>query len=220
MILVMSEIVEQIVVWATEIISTLGYVGVAFLVALETVVPPIPSEIILPLAGSLSATGRFNIVLVIIAATIGSVGGASFLYGISRWAGETRVESWIDRYGKWILLSRNDLDRSRQWFSRHGGLTVLIARVIPTIRSLVSIPAGLSSMPFLRFLIFTTIGSLIWNVALVGAGYLLGDNWEQVEVFFDPISPFIYGGIILAVLLFIGKRLWDRLRPKAEESTQ
>lgn len=172
MILVMSEIVEQIVVWATEIISTLGYIGVAFLVALETVVPPIPSEIILPLAGSLSATGRFNIVLVIIAATIGSVGGASFLYGISRWAGETRVESWIDRYGKWILLSRNDLDRSRQWFSRHGGLTVLIARVIPTIRSLVSIPAGLSSMPFLRFLIFTTIGSLIWNVALVGASTL------------------------------------------------
>lgn len=199
---------------------SLGYVGIALVIALEVIIPPIPSEVFLPLAGSLSADGRFNFILVVLAATVGSVTGASALYGAARWAGERIVERWIDKYGKWVLVSRDDLEKSRRWFARYGTQAVLIARVVPGMRSIISVPAGLSSMPFGRYLLFTVLGSLVWNFALVLAGYLLGQNWPQVEVWLDPISPFIYAAIILAVLAFIGKRLWDWFGPGAKRGAK
>src|SRR5438552_7890382 len=159
----MGELVAQLVAWATNVIADIGYAGVALLIALEAVFPPIPSEVILPLSGSLSAAGKFNVFLMVAAATLGSLGGASMLYGIGRWGGERRIGNWLDRYGKWLLLSRSDLDRSREWFARYGSPAVLIARVIPGMRSFVSVPAGLARMPFGRFLVFTAIGSAVWD---------------------------------------------------------
>src|SRR5438552_192189 len=183
----MGEFIAQLVTWATSVVAAVGYPGVAVLIALEAVFPLIPSEIILPLAGSLSASGQFNLFLMVAAATIGSLGGASILYSIGRWGGENRIGNWLDRYGKWFLLSRSDLDRSRQWFARYGSLTVLICRFIPGMRTFVSVPAGLVEMPYGRFLVFTAIGSAVWDGALVGAGYFLGKNWKQVEGWIAPL---------------------------------
>jgi membrane protein DedA with SNARE-associated domain len=208
----MSNIAEQIIAWATGVIDTLGYIGLMFLIALETLVPPIPSELILPLAGYRSATGKFEFYLMVIAATAGSLLGSSIIYGIGRWAGDKRIEGWIDRYGKWLVITREDLAKSRRWFERYGTPAVIIARVIPGMRSIISLPAGLTGMPYGKFALLTVLGSAFWNIALIGAGYFLGNNWDQVEVWLDPISPVIYAAIILAVVGFIAKRLWDRRR--------
>lgn len=216
----MSDLIAQLTSWAESIMLSLGYVGIAFVIALEVIIPPIPSEVLLPLAGNLAAKGELNFFLVILAATIGSVGGSSALYGASRWAGERRVERWIERYGKWLLVSTADLHKSRRWFGRYGSQAVFLARLVPGMRSIISVPAGLSSMKFEKFLLYTTIGSLVWNTALVGAGAILGESWKAVEGWIDPISPFIYAAIILAVLLFVGKRLYDRFRPSPQKSTE
>jgi membrane protein DedA with SNARE-associated domain len=211
----MSEILGELVAWATEVIHAIGYLGVALLIALEQVFPPIPSEVLLPLSGSLSATGRFNIVFVIAAATIGSCLGAAILYGIGRFGGEQRIGPWLDRYGKWLLLSRADLYSSRNWFARHGTWAVLVARLIPGMRSIVSVPAGLAHMPVVRFFVLTAIGSGIWNTALVGAGYFLGQNWDRVKDWLAPLSPIIYLTMIVVVTLFVGRRLWSLYGPQA-----
>ena len=209
----MGDLVAQLVAWATEVISTVGYLGVALLIALESVFPPIPSEVILPLSGSLSAAGRFNAFIMLAFATLGSLAGASILYSIGRWAGERRIGGWLDRYGKWLLLSRDDLYRSREWFYKHGNAAVLVARVIPGMRSIVSIPAGLSSMPYPRFALFTAIGSAMWDGALIGAGYILGKNWEQVKGWIAPFGPIVYGFIALLLAIFVVRRLWAKFRP-------
>ncbi len=206
----MGQLVGQLVQWATDVIATIGYPGIALLIALEAVFPPIPSEVILPLSGSLSASGTFNVVLVLIASTIGSLMGASILYGIGRWGGETRIGGWLDRYGKWVLLSRQDLYNSREWFAKHGTYAVLVARVIPGMRSFVSVPAGLASMHYGRFLIFTAIGSAMWNGALIAAGYFLGSNWNQVEGWLAPLGPIVYGFIFLLIAVFVARRLWAK----------
>ena len=211
----MSNIAEQIINWATGLIDTLGYVGLSFLIALETLIPPIPSELILPLAGYRSATGNFEFYLMVIAATVGSLLGSSIIYGVGRWAGDKRIEGWIDRYGKWMVITREDLEKSRVWFRRYGTQAVIIARVIPGMRSIISLPAGLTGMPYSKFAFLTVLGSACWNLALIGAGYFLGNNWSQVEVWLDPISPVIYAAIILAVVGFIAKRLWDRRQKSA-----
>ena len=213
----MGDLIAHLVTWATDVIAAIGYPGIALLIALEAVFPPIPSEVILPLSGSLSASGTFNVFLALIAATLGSLGGASMLYGLGRWGGETRIGDWLDRYGKWFLLSRSDLLNSRVWFSRHGNYAVLVARVIPGMRSFVSVPAGLALMPYGRFLVFTAIGSALWNGALIGAGYFLGKNWDQVEGWIAPIGPIVYGFIALLILTFVGRRLWSKFHPTASQ---
>ena len=216
----MGELLERIVTWALEVIATVGYPGIAFLIALEQVFPPIPSELILPLSGSLSASGRFNFAAALAAATVGSLTGASVLYGIGRWGGARRIGDWLDRYGKWMLLSRDDLDKSRVWFARYGSLTVLIARFIPGMRTFVSVPAGLALMPYWRFLLFTAIGSGLWNAGLIGAGYYLGKNWEQVKDWLAPFGPLIYVIMVLVLGLFVGRRLWARFGPPARKGAQ
>ncbi len=209
----MGQLIAQVIAWATWVIATVGYAGVALLIALEVVFPPIPSEVILPLAGSLSASGRFNVILVIVAATIGSLMGASLLYAIGRWGGERRIGGWLDHYGKWLLLSSDDLYKTRDWFARHGNYAVLVARLIPGMRSYVSVPAGLASMPFGRFLAFSAIGSGIWNSILVLAGYYLGSNWDTVQGWLAPLGPIVYLFIFGLLVVFVVKRLRDKFRP-------
>lgn len=211
----MTDLIPNLVAWATDVIHTIGYPGIAFLIALEAVFPLVPSEVILPLSGSLSASGVFNIGLALLAATIGSCTGASVLYSLGRWGGETRIGLWLDRYGKWVLLDRSDLDKARTWFARHGSIAVLIARVLPGLRTIVSIPAGLALMPYPRFLLFTAIGSALWNGALIGFGYYLGANWENVKDLLEPFGLIIYGLIFALLVTFVVLRLRSKFGSNA-----
>lgn len=150
-----------------------------FLTLLETVFPPIPSELIMPLAGYLVAQERMAMVAVIVAGTAGSVVGALLLYWFGARLGEERLKAFADRHGRWLTLSRQDVERAGAWFGRHGGWAVFVCRLIPGLRSLISIPAGIHRMPMARFIAFTTAGSAAWTALLVYAGFALGPNFER-----------------------------------------
>ncbi|MFY1596204.1 DedA family protein [Micromonospora sp. WMMD737] len=164
--------------WVAGVIDAAGAVGVALLVALESIIPPIPSEIVLAMAGYLASEGRFNVVLVGLAATAGSLGGALVLYWLGAAAGEDRLKRWLDRLP---LVDLDDLEKADRWFERHGRWAVLFGRMMPVVRSLISIPAGANRMPLPEFIVFTTLGSGIWNALFVGLGYALGSRWQQIE---------------------------------------
>ncbi|MGC4901805.1 DedA family protein [Micromonospora echinospora] len=164
--------------WVASVIDSLGAVGVAFLVALESIIPPIPSEIVLAMAGYLAAEGRFNLALIVVAATVGSLIGALVLYWLGAALGEERLKRWLDHIP---LVELEDLEKADRWFERHGRWAVLIGRVVPVVRSLVSIPAGANRMPLGEFVLLTTLGSGVWNALIVGAGYVLGSRWEDVD---------------------------------------
>lgn len=202
----MSNLLSNLADWVTGVIESLGYVGIAALIALENVFPPIPSELILPLTGFLSGQGRFWLPAAILAATVGSVVGALILYGLARWLGEQRLRWLVGRFGKFLLLKEGDLDRASAWFSRHGGKAVLIGRLVPVVRSLVSIPAGLALMPLSRFVLYTAIGSALWNGALIGLGWTLGDRWEQVQRY----GQFLEYAVLAALVVGIGWFIWQR----------
>ena len=164
--------------WVASVIEALGEVGVGLLVALENLVPPIPSEIVLAMAGYLAGEGRVAVVLVLIAATAGSVLGALVLYWLGYALGEDRLRRWLDRIP---LVDADDLEKADRWFERRAKAAVLFGRCAPVVRSLVSIPAGANHMPLGQFTLFTAIGSGVWNSIFVGGGYALGSKWQQVE---------------------------------------
>jgi membrane protein DedA with SNARE-associated domain len=182
--------------WVIDVIDRLGYAGVALLVAVENVFPPIPSEVVLPAAGIHAKDGQSLLIGMIIAATIGSVVGAWTLYGLAAAVGPLRLRAIIIRYGAWIGFGEPDLDRAEAWFDRRARSAVLVCRCVPLLRSLISIPAGFRRMPLGTFTVFTLIGSLIWNTVLIVAGYMLAEQWETV---LDYTGPFQY-----LVLAFIG----------------
>src|SRR5689334_20591671 len=164
--------------WVTSVIESLGELGVGFLVALENLIPPIPSEIVLSLAGYLAHEGRVNLILVFVAATAGSVIGALALYWLGYALGEDRLKRWLD---KLPLVDADDLDTADRWFERHARAAVLFGRCAPVVRSLVSIPAGANHMPLGQFVLFTAIGSGVWNAIFVGGGYALGSRFQDLE---------------------------------------
>jgi membrane protein DedA with SNARE-associated domain len=192
--------------WALDLMESLGYVGVAAITALESTVVPIPSEVVLPLAGFLAGQGRFSLPAVILAATVGSVVGALVMYALGAWLGERRLRALVDRYGRYVMVGGADVDRADDWFDRHGAAAVLIGRLIPVVRSAISIPAGLRRMSILTFVVYTTIGSAVWNGALIGLGWLLGDRWQQVQ----PYVSYVEYGVIALVLVVIGRFIWSR----------
>lgn len=208
------------VTWVLEITRTLGYVGLAALVALETIIPPIPSEVVLPVAGFLAGRGEMSVPLAILAATVGSVVGAFTLYLFARWVGERRLRTFIVRYGKWLLVEAADLDRALDWFSRHGPKSVFLGRLAPGVRSYISIPAGLARMPVLIFLLATALGSGLWNATLVTAGWLLGDRWEAITPYLSGASQVIYIVLGALFLFFIAWRLRRRLQQFQAPSTE
>ena len=191
--------------WVVDIIDRIGYLGVALLVAIENVFPPIPSEVVLPAAGFAAAQGKANVVGMIAAATIGSVAGAWVLYLGAAAIGHVRLHALVVRYGRWLGIKPRDLTRAESWFDDHP-TAVLVCRCVPLIRSLVSIPAGFRRMSPAKFTIYTAIGSAIWNTVLIGAGYLLGDNWGVVE---EYVGIFQYV-VIAAILGAIGWWIWTR----------
>ena len=177
--------------WIKSTIENFSYPGIFFLMVLENLFPPIPSELIVPLAGFVSTKGELTLVGAIVAGSCGSVVGAALLYYIGRRLGNEGLRRWCDRRGHWIGLSRSDVDRSDRWFKRHGKGTVMFGRLVPGVRSLISIPAGAGSMNFGVFIVYTTIGSFAWTAALAWSGRQLGQNYEQVERVIGPVSTAI-----------------------------
>ena len=186
--------------WATDVIDAIGLAGVAFLVALENIFPPIPSELILLLAGFNVSEGRFGLVGAVLAATVGSVVGAYFLYAVGRLVQDERLERFLAGAGRFVGLKRADVHKGFLWFERHGTAVVLFGRLIPVVRSVVSIPAGSDKMPIGRFTLLTAAGSLVWNTVWVAVGWGLGDQWEKAGKWGDYLQ---YGVVALAAVGFI-----------------
>jgi membrane protein DedA with SNARE-associated domain len=193
--------------WVAGVIDSLGAVGVAALVALESIIPPIPSEIVLALAGYLSSQGRFNVVLIVLAATVGSLVGALVLYWVGAALGEDRLKRWLDHIP---LVDTDDLEKADRWFERYDRWAVLIGRVVPVVRSLVSVPAGANRMPMGEFVLLTTLGSGVWNALIVGAGFALGSRWQEVERYSDWFNYAIFVLLGLMVVSWVVKKVRRR----------
>lgn len=196
--------------WVLDIMQQLGYAGVVLLMFLENVFPPIPSEIIMPAAGFAAARGELSLTGVIIAGGVGSVLGAVVLYYVGRLLNEDRLIALTDRYGKWLLLSSDDIRQADDWFDRHGPKIVFFGRLLPGVRSLLSIPAGMANMPMGQFLLYTSLGTTLWSGLLAVAGYQLGANYEQIEGWIGPISQIILAICILLAVIFILRRVQKR----------
>lgn len=207
--------------WVVDVIDRIGYLGVALLVALESVFPPIPSEVVLPAAGLAASRGDANVFGMIAAATVGSVVGAWALYLIAAAIGEARLHALVVLHGRWVGVKPADLERANEWFDRRAGSAVLICRCIPLIRSLVSVPAGFRRMEPIRFTIYTAVGSLVWNGVLIGAGYKLGENWEQVAEWVGNVQYVVIAGILAAIAWWAWTRILSptaRARRAAERA--
>jgi len=190
--------------WIVEFMEKFGYFGILILIAVENLFPPIPSEVILTFGGFMTTRTDLTPFGVIIIATLGSLIGAIILYYIGRILGVERLEKIIDRWGKVLRVKKEDIHRADSWFDKHGNKAVFFCRMIPLIRSLISIPAGMSGMKLTPFLFYTTIGTLIWNTILVMLGSTLGDRWEDIVEFTDVYSNIVYAIIaIIAVIVIV-----------------
>ncbi|MGA1629154.1 MAG: DedA family protein [Ilumatobacteraceae bacterium] len=197
--------------WVQDVIEQLGAVGVALLVILENVFPPIPSEIVLPFAGFVAWRGDGSVPVMILAATIGAVVGALVLYAIAAVIGDQRLAAFIERFGRWFGVKPSDLARAEAWFDRHAVAAVLLGRCVPLIRSVVSVPAGFRRMRLLPFIVYTAAGSAVWNTALIGSGAILGDQWDRVEPYVALLQYVVIAVIVLFVVRFAVMKLRHRV---------
>ncbi|MBH5334636.1 DedA family protein [Streptomyces pactum] len=195
---------ERITDWATGLMDTLGAPGAGAAIALENLFPPLPSEVILPLAGFAAARGEMNLYAALLWTTAGSVIGALALYGVGALLGRDRTVALAARLP---LVKVSDVERTERWFARHGTKAVFFGRMVPIFRSMISVPAGVERMPVPLFLALTTVGSLIWNCVFVLAGYQLGDNWERVTDYVSVYSKVVLAASVLAVLAFVVVRV-------------
>ncbi len=192
--------------WITNTMESLGYLGIGLLMFLENLFPPIPSELIMPLAGFTVAKGNMEIIPAILSGVVGTVVGAFPWYYAGKFFGEPRLKQLADRYGKWITVSGADIDKANNWFTRHGGKAVFLCRLVPGVRTLISLPAGLNNMPLLPFLLYSTIGTTLWVTFLTYAGFLLGDNYELVDEYLGPVSKIVLLSLIIWFGLWIARR--------------
>lgn len=192
--------------WIVRTMDTLGYAGIVFLMALENVFPPIPSEAIMPAAGFAATRGEMSFVGVLLAGTLGSVLGALPWYFAGRWVGTAGVRRFVERYGRYLFLTTRDVDRADAWFDRNNVFAVTAGRCVPGVRTLISLPAGVSEMPIAPFLLYTVLGSALWNVVLTTAGYTLGENWRSVEHVVGPLGLAVVLGLTLAAAFWLVRR--------------
>lgn len=183
--------------WIVSLIDKAGYIGIALLMLLENVFPPIPSEVIMPLAGFSAAKGTLSFTGVIIAGTIGSLAGAYFWFLIGRWIGPKRLKRFAAKHGRWLTLHPDEIDQARAFFSRHQALALFLGRLIPAIRSLISVPAGVNCIPISTFLLWSSLGTALWTVLLAGAGYLLESQYEMVSEWLNPVSNVVFAGLVV-----------------------
>ncbi|MDF2632776.1 MAG: alkaline phosphatase-like protein [Caproiciproducens sp.] len=196
-----------------NIMNQFGYFGIALLIAIENIFPPIPSEVILTFGGFMTTFTNMKIWGVILSATIGSVSGALVLYALGRWLNPERLERWLDgRIGKVLHLKKEDIQRAENWFNRRGKLTVFFCRFIPIVRSLISIPAGMARMSMGAFLLLTALGTAIWNVVLVYLGAFFGASWETAAGYMNTYS--MVAAVVFAVLAVIFGILYYKKRIK------
>jgi len=195
--------------WTVDLMDRLGLLGAALAVMLDNFFPPIPSEIILPLAGFAASQGTFSLAGALVATTVGSVFGAMVVYWLSAVFGRDRAARVFE---KTPLLKVSDLERTEAWFAKHGGKAVFFGRMVPIFRSLISIPAGVERMPVVPFFLLTTAGSLIWNSIFVIAGYRLGANWDAVEPYASLFQKVVIGAVLLVVIVFVVMRVRDQSR--------
>lgn len=193
--------------WLVWLMEHLGAPGAGIAIALENLFPPLPSEVVLPLAGFTASRGDMDLVEALVFTTLGSVVGALALYWVGALLGRDRV---LAIAAKMPLVKPSDIEKTEEWFLKHGRMTIFFGRMIPLFRSLISIPAGVERMPLATFLALTTAGSAIWNTAFVLAGYALGEQWEVVEVYVSVGSKVVLGLVALAVAVFVGVRLAER----------
>ncbi|MDQ0428200.1 membrane protein DedA with SNARE-associated domain [Planomicrobium stackebrandtii] len=186
--------------WIVSVMSEYGYFGIFLLIMLENVFPPIPSEVILTVGGFMTTTTTMTIPGVILASTAGSVFGAVILYGVGLLLDVERLERIIDKYGRWLRVKKTDIHKADAWFDRFGVWTVFFGRLIPLVRSLISIPAGMSNMKFWLFISFTTLGTLLWNTVLVFVGEAVGENREQIMHQMELYSNMVYALIVLLAI--------------------
>ena len=212
----MTHLIDQIATWIQDLIDAIGYPGIVIVMAIENIFPPIPSELVLPFAGALSAQGEMNFWFAVAAGTAGSLIGAIVLYAVGYFAREAGVRSLVTRYGKFLFISETDLDRAAEWFERYGELIIFFGRLIPIIRSIISVPAGYTRMNPIRFILYTTLGTTLWNLILTYAGRVMGENWEEILAFMETYQYATLAILILAVVAFF---VW-RIRQKRRQSAQ
>lgn len=196
--------------WIVGLVSSMGIFGVALLMAIENVVLPLPSELIMPLAGFAASRGRMSLVGVIIAGTVGSVLGALPLYCLARTAGEQKTKHWVTKHGRWLLLRPADLDKPKRWFAKHGSLAVIIGQIIPGVRGLISLPAGYAKMNVFAFLLYNFIGTIVWCGVLAYIGKELGAHFKDVQKYLGPAGWVVLAGL----LIWGGIVLWKRRKGK------
>ena len=207
--------------WVQDVINQFGYFGVALLVIIENVFPPIPSEIVLPFAGFVAQQGSgaaqsdTSVIGMMIAATIGSVVGALILYFVSAAIGPDRLRAFVEKFGRWFGVKSSDLVRAEAWFDRRSSLAVLVGRCVPLIRSIVSIPAGFRRMKLSSFVVLTAIGSAVWNIALIGAGAVLKDQWDRVGDYVGVFQWVVVAAIIVVLAKFVLSRIKRRNTSKS-----
>lgn len=186
-----------------EIMTALNYWGIGLLMFAENLFPPIPSELIMPLAGFTVSQGKMSFVPAVLAGVIGTIIGALPWYYAGKLVGEERLKALADKYGKWITVSSQDIDKVTRWFNRYGNKAVLLGRLVPGIRTLISLPAGLSNMPLVPFLIYSTLGTTMWVMLLTFLGFILGDNYELVDKYLAPVSKIVLVFLIVAFIAWV-----------------
>jgi membrane protein DedA with SNARE-associated domain len=192
--------------WITRTMETLGYLGIGFLMFLENLFPPIPSELIMPFAGFTVSKGDMSFLPAVVAGVVGTILGAFPWYYAGKFFGEERLRDLADKYGKWITVTGKDIDKANEWFTRHGGKAVFLCRLVPGVRTLISLPAGLNNMPMIPFLLYSTVGTTIWVTLLTFIGYKLGDHYDLVEEYLGPVSKIVLLIIIIWFILWVVKK--------------
>jgi membrane protein DedA with SNARE-associated domain len=199
--------IELIGSWIIHFISSLGYVGVFILMTLESACIPIPSEVTMPFSGSLIASGRFDLWILVMVGTIGNLTGSLLAYWLGAWGQETVVRKVIVKYGKYLLISEHEYDRSERWFRNHGEFVVFGSRVLPIVRTFISLPAGVAKMNLTKFIVYTTVGSLIWTFVLTNIGVMLGANWPSLEGYFRKFDVVIAVACVALVAWYISRKV-------------
>ncbi|XGV96321.1 MAG: DedA family protein [Leptolyngbya sp. BL-A-14] len=192
--------------WITQTMTSLGYLGIGLLMFLENLFPPIPSELIMPLAGFTIAQGKMSFIPAVLAGIIGTMLGALPWYYAGKLVGERRLRRLAERYGRWLTLSGKDIDKANHWFNRHGAKTVLFCRLVPGVRTLISLPAGINRMPIALFLLYSTVGTALWVSLLTALGYFLGSNYSLVELYLAPVSKVVLLVLLIAFIAWIIQR--------------
>jgi membrane protein DedA with SNARE-associated domain len=196
--------------WITNTMNSLGYGGIALLMFLENLFPPIPSELIMPLAGFTIAQGKMTFIGAIVSGVVGTVLGAFPWYYLGKIVDEVRLEKLADQYGKWISVSSADIQKANRWFNRHGTKAVFFGRLVPGVRTLISLPAGINNMAMGSFILYSTLGTVLWVSFLTVAGYLLGDHYDRVEVFIGPLSKIALLSIVMFFVIWLIRKQMRR----------